>query len=1049
MIKIAHFGDVHWRSLTRHEEYKKSFEDAFLKLRELDPDAILIAGDIVHSKTQGISPELINYLVWWFKELAKIATVHVTLGNHDGLILNPDREDAISPIINAITPSSDNLFPIKLYKKSGVYPLLSPQSGVKYNLCVFSCFDEAGWKNVVPEKDSVNIATFHGPVHGSKTDENWSLESSTSIDFFRKFDYVLLGDIHKHQFLTDRIAYCGSTIQQNYGETPDKGFLFWDLNESEFSTKHVKVFHNSPFVTLSYTGDLDSLQSEVENFPERSRFRVRVFDNVTQAERSQIRAAIKGVSSPKEVVFKTEENQATQKVSDEAIEDNQSLDSFDSVWSLVKNYYETTELGDRTLDLMKKSLADAWNKAKLSDEIASGRWSVRKIEFENIFGYGEDNVVNFDSATGITGIFGKNRSGKSSICGALTYALFNGTDRGPMKSMHIVNARKNHCRIKAVISKKGNNILVDRQTVKKTNRKGQINASTYLNLFECDETGTPIKDLSDEQRRETEKILRSKIGSLDDFLMTSLASQGDINRFVRQGSAERKTILAKFLRLDILDRLQGVIKAEVAVARAALSKIPDKEFDAQIYDKKTKVEARKRERELEVDALEKISSILSSLSSTLDNRQGEEEYSPAEILEQEVKVRELEEEISSKNIDLTTQKTRKEAHAETLGSLEREIEKFDYDSLRETKKKITETERVLLVKKGEIDSRSTQLRSDKKAVKKLTDVPCGDSFPSCKYIVGAKKAKKSLLEQQEELANSRKYARALKSEMKKLVSQNVEEKLKEKIGHDQKISHLKQSISECDLSVVKIEARLRSLSEEKTREVSLLDKMRLNQCDEETSRQRDILIKKRKIAKEKRDEAKSKIQSLSERIGLLTAEVEQLRKDKKSYEDNNLQYSVLSLLNKSLSRDGIPLQIVKKKLPGINREISNILTGVTGFTVELESDNKGMDIILDYGDSRRIIECCSGMEKMMASLAIRTALIRVSSLPKSDMLIIDEGFGALDSSNVESCTSLLRGLTKTFKTILIISHVDTVKDVVDNVIEISSRKDLDSKVTFL
>ena len=103
MIKVAHFGDVHWRSLSRHQEYKNSFIDAFASLRDLKPDVILIAGDIVHSKTQGISPELINHLVWWFRELAEIAEVHVTLGNHDSLVLNPDREDAISPIINAIT----------------------------------------------------------------------------------------------------------------------------------------------------------------------------------------------------------------------------------------------------------------------------------------------------------------------------------------------------------------------------------------------------------------------------------------------------------------------------------------------------------------------------------------------------------------------------------------------------------------------------------------------------------------------------------------------------------------------------------------------------------------------------------------------------------------------------------------------------------------------------------------------------------------------------------------------------------------------------------
>ena len=374
---------------------------------------------------------------------------------------------------------------------------------------------------------------------------------------------------------------------------------------------------------------------------------------------------------------------------------------------------------------------------------------------------------------------------------------------------------------------------------------------------------------------------------------------------------------------------------------------------------------------------------------------------------------------------------------------------YDSKHLLAVKSQISETERSLLVTTGEIETKTSQLKSDKREVKKLSDVPCGDSFPTCKYIISAHRAEKSMLEKQDDLKSTRKYATALKREIKKLLAENVEEKLREKNSHDQKIVHVNQRLSEVDISIVKMESNLRNIVRRKTEATSLLDKMRMNLCDDDTAKQRELLIKKKKIAEQKRSEAKQKIQYLSERIGLLTAEIEQLRKDRIAYEENNFHYNAINLLCKSLSRDGIPLQIVKKKLPIINSEISNILTGVTGFTVELESNNQGMDIMLDYGDSRRVIECCSGMEKMMSSLAIRTALVRVSSLPKSDMLIIDEGFGALDASNVEACTSLLRSLTKTFRTILIISHIDTVKDVVDNIIEISTSTGHDSKVTFL
>jgi len=98
-----------------------------------------------------------------------------------------------------------------------------------------------------------------------------------------------------------------------------------------------------------------------------------------------------------------------------------------------------------------------------------------------------------------------------------------------------------------------------------------------------------------------------------------------------------------------------------------------------------------------------------------------------------------------------------------------------------------------------------------------------------------------------------------------------------------------------------------------------------------------------------------------------------------------------------------------------------------------------LNVYIDYGESKRIIECGSGMEKMIASIAIRVALINISNLSKSDMFIIDEGFGALDDSNIESCSRLLKSLKKFFKTILIISHVDSIKEIVDKNIEVTKK----------
>ena len=124
------------------------------------------------------------------------------------------------------------------------------------------------------------------------------------------------------------------------------------------------------------------------------------------------------------------------------------------------------------------------------------------------------------------------------------------------------------------------------------------------------------------------------------------------------------------------------------------------------------------------------------------------------------------------------------------------------------------------------------------------------------------------------------------------------------------------------------------------------------------------------------------------------------------------------------------------------------MAGIVDFTVELEcTDATSLEVYINYGDSRRAIELCSGMEKMISSLAIRAALTTVSVIPRSDVLIIDEGFGSLDEAGVDSCKKLLVSLKDFFKAILIISHVPAIKDVADTILEIQ-RVEKDSKVYY-
>ena len=89
-----------------------------------------------------------------------------------------------------------------------------------------------------------------------------------------------------------------------------------------------------------------------------------------------------------------------------------------------------------------------------------------------------------------------------------------------------------------------------------------------------------------------------------------------------------------------------------------------------------------------------------------------------------------------------------------------------------------------------------------------------------------------------------------------------------------------------------------------------------------------------------------------------------------------------------------------------------------------------------YGENKWPLEMCGGMERFISGLAIRVALINVCNLPRPNFLVIDEGFGTLDNENLQSLFLLFNYLKTQFDFVMIISHIDSMRDVVDNLIEI-------------
>jgi len=244
-LKIAHIADTHIRNYKYHREYREVFDKIYDKLKEEKVDYIVHCGDLAHTKTQ-LSPEYFDLATSFLRNLANIAPTYIILGNHDGNLKNEHRQDAITPIANALDHPQ-----LHLLRNAGETVV----GNIAFN--VLSVFDEENW--VKPSsKERINIALYHGSVSGVTTDTGWVMtHGDHPIEVFEGHDYVLLGDIHKtNQILDDegRVRYPGSTVQQNFGETDDKGFLLWDIQSKEdFSCEHVVIPNPKPFVTINLT----------------------------------------------------------------------------------------------------------------------------------------------------------------------------------------------------------------------------------------------------------------------------------------------------------------------------------------------------------------------------------------------------------------------------------------------------------------------------------------------------------------------------------------------------------------------------------------------------------------------------------------------------------------------------------------------------------------------------------------------------------------------------------------------------------------------------
>jgi DNA repair exonuclease SbcCD ATPase subunit len=147
-------------------------------------------------------------------------------------------------------------------------------------------------------------------------------------------------------------------------------------------------------------------------------------------------------------------------------------------------------------------------------------------------------------------------------------------------------------------------------------------------------------------------------------------------------------------------------------------------------------------------------------------------------------------------------------------------------------------------------------------------------------------------------------------------------------------------------------------------------------------------------------------------------------------------------------KNGITKVIMKTMMPLINSELQRLLQDSCFFNLEIRINDKNeVDfIMIDNGTGiEKPMTAGSGYEKTIGALAIRAVLSKVCSLPKPNIVVMDEIFGKISNDNLELVGEFFIKIKEYFEKIFVISHNPLINNWSDKTVKITKTDNI-SKV---
>lgn len=135
-------------------------------------------------------------------------------------------------------------------------------------------------------------------------------------------------------------------------------------------------------------------------------------------------------------------------------------------------------------------------------------------------------------------------------------------------------------------------------------------------------------------------------------------------------------------------------------------------------------------------------------------------------------------------------------------------------------------------------------------------------------------------------------------------------------------------------------------------------------------------------------------------------------------------------------------------MPLINSELQRLMEDSSYFKLEIRINDKSEVEFIQVDNNsgvEKLMTSGSGYEKTIASLALRSVLSKVCSLPKPNVVVFDEVFGKISNDNLEMVSEFFIKIKDYFDKIFVITHNPMVSQWADTIVKIRKENNI-SKV---